>query len=215
LSLLREKDPGTVYVCDPVLGDNGKLYTKPELVDIFVEEVIPLADIVTPNQFELELLTKQKVETDQDITKAISILHSKGPHTVVVTSVSKETEGEGGQAGDILVIASTTKKQDQGYHPQFKIRIPRLDSDFTGTGDLTAALLLAWCDTYPGRLQEAVLRSMSTVYKILQDTVKFNSSSSAKTQSKSVIKTPELRLVQNQGAIKSPSSSQIFVVEPL
>ena len=195
-----------------MLGDNGKIYTKPELVDIFVDKVIPLADIVTPNQFELELLTKQKVETDKDITTAISILHSKGPQTVVVTSVDRDKESEA--AGDILVFASTTKKQDEGYHPQFKIRIPRLDSNFTGTGDLTAALLLAWCDTYPGRLQEAVLRSMSTVYNILQDTVKFNASA-ARAKTKSVIQTPELRLVQNQEAIKSPSSSQIFVVEPL
>ena len=191
-------------MCDPVLGDNGKIYTKPELVDIYREKVLPLADIVTPNQFELELLTELKIETDDDITKAISILHSKGPQTVVVTSISHETGG-----GEIQVIASTTKEQEEGCHSHFKVRVPRLDSDFTGSGDLTAALLLAWCHVYPGRLQDAVLRSISTVYDILKDTAEKKLASNTK----SAIKTPELRLIQNQDAIKNPRDQ--FSIEPI
>ena len=41
-------------VCDPVLGDDGKFYVPMELVSIFREEVIPLATLLTPNQFECE-----------------------------------------------------------------------------------------------------------------------------------------------------------------
>lgn len=41
-------------VCDPVLGDNGKLYVPKELVALYRDSVVPLADIVTPNQFECE-----------------------------------------------------------------------------------------------------------------------------------------------------------------
>lgn len=43
-----------LLVCDPVLGDGGKLYVPAELVPIYQNLVIPFADIVTPNQMELE-----------------------------------------------------------------------------------------------------------------------------------------------------------------
>lgn len=41
-------------VCDPVMGDNGHMYVPQELKEIYEKEIVPLADIVTPNQFELE-----------------------------------------------------------------------------------------------------------------------------------------------------------------
>ncbi len=66
------------------------------------------------------------------------------------------------------MIASTTEPQAAGYPSIFKVSVPRLDSDFTGSGDLTAALLLAWCHAYPDRLQEAVTRCVSTVYDVLR-----------------------------------------------
>ena len=44
----------SILVCDPVMGDNGKMYVPEPLKKIYKEEIIPLADIVTPNQFELE-----------------------------------------------------------------------------------------------------------------------------------------------------------------
>jgi pyridoxine kinase len=46
-----------VYVCDPVLGDGGKLYVDKSLIEVYRDEVVPLASIVTPNQFEAEILT--------------------------------------------------------------------------------------------------------------------------------------------------------------
>lgn len=54
LKELRTIHPDMTYVCDPVLGDDGEFYTPQELVSIYREEVIPLADVVTPNQFEAE-----------------------------------------------------------------------------------------------------------------------------------------------------------------
>ena len=41
-------------VCDPVLGDDGKFYVPKELIAVYREEVVPLASIAVPNQFELE-----------------------------------------------------------------------------------------------------------------------------------------------------------------
>lgn len=41
-------------VCDPVMGDNGQLYVPKELLEIYRDKLIPLADVITPNQFEVE-----------------------------------------------------------------------------------------------------------------------------------------------------------------
>ena len=41
-------------VCDPVMGDNGKMYVPAELLPLYREHIVPLADIITPNQFEAE-----------------------------------------------------------------------------------------------------------------------------------------------------------------
>ena len=41
-------------VCDPVMGDNGKMYVPAELLPIYREEIVALADIITPNQYEAE-----------------------------------------------------------------------------------------------------------------------------------------------------------------
>ena len=56
LPLLRQSQPGVQYWCDPVLGDNGRLYVPPTLVDIYRDEVVPHAHALLPNQFEAELL---------------------------------------------------------------------------------------------------------------------------------------------------------------
>jgi pyridoxine kinase len=40
---LREENPGFVYVCDPVMGDNGKMYVPTEMVQLFRDELVPLA----------------------------------------------------------------------------------------------------------------------------------------------------------------------------
>jgi pyridoxine kinase len=53
LAKLRKETPGLVYVCDPVLGDDGKLYVPEELVEMYKTEMVPLATILTPNQFEV------------------------------------------------------------------------------------------------------------------------------------------------------------------
>ena len=57
VKVLKDANPSLLYVCDPVMGDNGKLYVTPDLLPIYQETILPLADIVTPNQFEAELLT--------------------------------------------------------------------------------------------------------------------------------------------------------------
>ncbi len=80
---LRAANPGLTYVCDPVLGDEGKCYVTPELVGAYRAAILPLASILTPNQFEAGLLTGLEVGDEAGALAACGALHEMGPHTVV------------------------------------------------------------------------------------------------------------------------------------
>ncbi|KAL2103147.1 hypothetical protein ACEWY4_000015 [Coilia grayii] len=63
---LRNNNPNLVYVCDPVMGDHGSMYVPEVLLPVYREKVLPIADILTPNQFEAELLTGKKITSEEE-----------------------------------------------------------------------------------------------------------------------------------------------------
>ena len=65
------------------MGDDGKLYLPAEMVPLYRSNVVPLATVITPNQFEAEQLTEQPIKTEQDALKACQALLQRGPQTVV------------------------------------------------------------------------------------------------------------------------------------
>jgi len=75
--------PSNPAVCDPVMGDNGKLFLPAELVPIYQNIIVPLAATLTPNAFEAEQLTGLKIENENDALAACRALHERGPTTVV------------------------------------------------------------------------------------------------------------------------------------
>ena len=114
------------------MGDNGEMYVPKELLNIYRDNLIPLADIVTPNQFEAEqvlilissciavifcvinnqsiynfqsfrLLTGKTILSEVDAVESMQILHSMGAKTVVVSSSVL------GSNGDLVAFGSTDK----------------------------------------------------------------------------------------------------------
>ncbi|KAK3510645.1 hypothetical protein QTP70_011896 [Hemibagrus guttatus] len=83
---LKMANPNLVYVCDPVLGDHGSMYVPQNLYPVYKDKVVPVADIITPNQFEAELLTGKNISTEKDAVEVMDLLHNMGPDTVVITS---------------------------------------------------------------------------------------------------------------------------------
>ncbi len=65
------------------MGDEGRLYVPPDMVPIYRETIVPLASMITPNQFEAEKLLGMTIATEQEAIQACQALHDKGPHTVV------------------------------------------------------------------------------------------------------------------------------------
>ena len=50
----KERNPQLIYIMDPVLGDNGQLYVNADVLPVYLEKLLPLADLITPNQYELQ-----------------------------------------------------------------------------------------------------------------------------------------------------------------
>ncbi|MGF1474183.1 MAG: pyridoxal kinase [Geminicoccaceae bacterium] len=119
-----------VTLCDPVMGDHGKLYVAEALVPWFRDQLLSRSQVITPNLFELGLLAERPVTTVSEAVAAARQLLARGPSTVYVTSVP------GREAQQIAMLAV----DEQGT---WQVETPRFDAVFHGTGDTFAALLLA------------------------------------------------------------------------
>lgn len=127
--------PGAVYCCDPVMGDVGRgVFVRAGVPEFMRERAVPAADIVTPNQFELELLTGRRIATLEEALAATATLRRSGPALVLVTSLTRR-DG----ADDMIEMLA------DGPDGAFLIAAPLLpfDTPPNGGGDLTAALFLA------------------------------------------------------------------------
>lgn len=191
---LRKKNPNIVYVCDPVMGDNGKMYVPESLLEIYKTSIIPLADIVTPNHYELELLTGKPVKSLPDAWIAIDALHDRGCKTVVISSTDLGTKG------NLLAIASS---KTNGKREKLLMHIPLLDANFTGSGDLFTALFLAWMTKTGNNLRLSLENTIGTEQAVLKRTLA-RAKSVAGPGNKPSCEQLELRIVESKSDIENP-----------
>jgi pyridoxine kinase len=127
---VRSLNPQALYCCDPVIGDVGRgIFVRPGIPEFMREKAVPAADIVTPNQFELNYLSGHATETLGDIKQAVSAVQRLGPRAVLVTSV--ETQETPADSIDLVA----------GEGGRFwRVRTPKLSLSVNGAGDAIAAL---------------------------------------------------------------------------
>ncbi|HTH17317.1 MAG TPA: pyridoxal kinase PdxY [Magnetospirillum sp.] len=175
---VRAHRPQALFLCDPVMGDDtGGLYVRAGIPEFLSEQLLPAADIVTPNRFELERLSGLPAATLAEAVEAARALLAHGPRVVVATSIA---DGSG--------IACLAVTADGAW----AVRTPRLpfDPPVSGAGDTLAALLLAHLmrgEDAP----EALSLAVSSLYGVLDKTY--------------ALHRRELALVQAQGEIATPS----------
>jgi pyridoxine kinase len=126
----RAADKNTIYLCDPVLGDDGHTYVSHEVVTS-MHNLAAMGDIVTPNDYELFLLTGQRFFNRAGALGAMRVLQARGPRLVILTSFS----GADTAPGMIDVLAADGAQA-------WRVSVPRLAQKFSGAGDLFAALFL-------------------------------------------------------------------------
>lgn len=132
---VKAANPKALYCCDPVMGDVGRgFFVRPGLPEFIKEHAVPAADLMTPNQFELEYLTGRTVATLDDALAATAQLRARGPRLILVTSLTR-TEA----------AADTIEMLVDGDDGAWLVATPRLalEPPPSGSGDATAALFLA------------------------------------------------------------------------
>ena len=156
---VKAQNPNALYLCDPVLGDRGKLYQPQAILEAMVDHLLPLADMATPNRFELEFLTNETLGDNAALSTAATKL---GPRTVLVTSAFGLLTGS---MGNLLVEEGRAWLAE---HPQIA-QAPH------GSGDLTAALFLKNALALDNR-EEILRRTTASVYQILAHSTAWNAS---------------------------------------
>jgi len=176
---VKAANPRALFACDPVMGDFGPgWYVRAGVPEFYRDRAIAVADIATPNRFELEWLTGSAIHTIAEAGAAASALRVRGPSIVLVTSLDLTAD----------LVAAVAAGPDGAW----AVETPRLPIEATGCGDAVAALFLAWL--LKGKpLPEALATTIAAVYGVIEATMRSADG--------------ELALVAAQDELVSPSRS--------
>jgi len=183
VATVKRANPAARYCCDPVIGDVGKgAFVREGVAEFMRDKAVASADIVTPNHFELDVLSGRPSRTLGEARDAVQALHDRGPRAVLVTSLA--VDDTPADAVDLLASDETG---------DFRLRTPRLAVAANGAGDAIAALFFALY-LRSGRIDEALSRAASAIFGVLKRTAELGA--------------PEIQLVLAQDEIIAPS--QLF-----
>lgn len=176
---VKAANPGAIYACDPVMGNaRSGCFVAPEIPVLLRERVVPVADIITPNQFELGFLTGTDPGSIESTLDSVEAARTMGPRTVLVTSVERPDRDP--DTIEMMVV------DDSGA---WIVQTPLLPMKANGSGDVTTALFTAHYRT-SGDAALALGRTASSVYDLLERTLASGER--------------ELRLVESQDVYANP-----------
>ncbi len=158
VSAVKQANPEALYLCDPVMGDQGRgFYVKEEIPPFMRERLVGLADLMTPNLFELGVLTGREVQRRLDLFQAADRLLARGVKRLLVTSVLLPDTPE----GEMEMLGADERSF-------WRVRTPLLDLDppVGGAGDVTAALFLAHL-LKGNDMGQALSRAASSIHALL------------------------------------------------
>jgi len=188
VATVKRANPSARYACDPVIGDAGRgIFVARGIPEFMKERAVPAADIITPNQFELDYLAGRESRTLADALAAVKVVHGLGPRAILVTSLHTEDTPEG--TIDLLASDATGR---------FRLRTPKLPLVVNGAGDSIAALFFAHY-LRSGKIDEALSRAGSAIFGVLTKTAQAGAN--------------EIQLVAAQDEIVQPS--RVFEAEEL
>jgi pyridoxine kinase len=154
---VKAANPQSLYCLDPVFGDEGRAYAKHGVAEAMARTLLPLADIVTPNAFELSSLTSVAI---RDVSDALIAAKRLGRPLVVATSIP---------AGPDRIGALAVDKDGAWF-----ASTPRLENAPSGAGDLFAALFLA-ARLRGDALDASLKRATAATFRVLNESVSASS----------------------------------------
>lgn len=156
---VKALNPQATYTCDPVMGNaKSGCFVHPEIPVLLRERVVPAADLVTPNQFELGYLAGREANTLASTLDAVDAVMAMGPRAVLVTSVEQPDR----TPGTIEMLAADPTGA-------WIVATPHLPFKANGSGDVTAALFTAHYRS-TGSAPQALARTTASVYELLHAT---------------------------------------------
>ncbi|TDD24391.1 pyridoxal kinase PdxY [Kribbella turkmenica] len=156
---VKAANPAAVYSCDPVMGNaKSGCFVAPAIPVLLRDRVVPAADLITPNQFELGFLTGTEPDTLESTLASVELVRATGPRTVLVTSVERPDREEG-----------TIEMLAVGDGGAWLVQTPYIPMKANGSGDVTAALFTAH-HRRTGDLAEALAHTTSSVFELLSRT---------------------------------------------
>jgi pyridoxine kinase len=177
IEAIKLKRPDVKYLCDPVIGDDASLYVDEAIAQNIKNQFLPLADVITPNRFELAWLSgESNMGAFQDNQEIIEAARGLSSTKVLVTSAYAMMRGN---IGNLMVDGTTALLAE---HRQ----IPHVPN---GLGDLKSALFLA--RILQGQSDSKALeQSTATVFEISHRSAK--------------VIADELQLQQNRDSLLRP-----------
>lgn len=160
VAAVKAANPDAIYACDPVMGNaKSGCFVHESIPVLLRDKVVPQADLITPNQFELGFLTETEPETLEETLASVDAARAMGPSTILVTSVLRPDRPEG-------TIEMLACHEDEAWI----VRTPHLPLKANGSGDVTAALFTShWLRSRD--LQQALGETVSAVFDLLQLTL--------------------------------------------
>ena len=175
IEVIRTKNPKLLYCCDPVIGDERGLYVEEETARAIRDQLLPMADLITPNLYEFNWLNEANHASNEAIVETAKTL----PHKLVaVTSafaMMKQSHGS-------LLFDRKSGEAHLAEHRAF-------DNPPNGLGDLFSGLLVARL-LQEMRVEKALQVATAGVFEIVAQTIKAESD--------------ELVLIEEQGRLERP-----------
>jgi pyridoxine kinase len=156
---VKAANPEATYTCDPVMGNaTSGCFVHPAIPVLLRDRVVPEADLITPNQFELGYLTGSEPTDLESTLASADAARAMGPADVLVTSVERPDAAE----GTLEMLAVTPEAA-------WLVTTPRLPLKANGSGDVTAALFTGHYRS-TGDAADALARTASSVWDLLRTT---------------------------------------------
>lgn len=188
--LLKLNNKNIIKVLDPIMGDNGKLYVSENIMKLYLEllkkDEIEI-DLLTPNQFEMELLTDLKIDSWDSLihaTEKFFLLYTKAKN-VVITSLFIE--------GKMYCVGASRAKI-------FYFQVSEIEAVFSGSGDLFLGILTDEFVKSKHNLPLSLSRTIQIVEKVLNLSYylsKYDSITNRKSINGKVY-IPDLKLIQSK-----------------
>jgi pyridoxine kinase len=157
---VRAANPDALFCCDPVIGDvETGSYVTDGIAEFFRDRALALADIVTPNRFELEYLTGATIATLAEAASAAEALRAQGPSIVLVTSLDDMPDR-------VSMLAA-------GPDGAWVVETPRLPVVLNGCGDVTAAVFLAHL-LRGATLPDALALTAAAIFAVIETTLRLD-----------------------------------------